>query len=206
MKYDDDDEEVGEVENEDISLEPPNGDITITVNLDSWTDGSMHDKMVSLVSRRLTNVLEKTIADAVKEKVLALVDAEFEAIAAAKLEEFFDGELFKTSQWGERTGKPTSLREMLLKQNEDFLAEKVRNDGNATGYRDGGKAKTRGEWAVLKMANQAMKEAVEETVAKISTEAKKQVQASVSRYIAEQLTPAISVPAPQLSNSEDDHE
>jgi hypothetical protein len=81
---------------------------------------------------------------------------------------------------------------MLLKQFNEYLEEQVDEKGEKGGYSRTGLR--RSQWMLNKLAHEPLQAAVEETVKKIADEAKKQVQASVARYIAEQLTPTVNVP------------
>jgi len=78
-----------------------------------------------------------------------------------------------------------------LKQWGDFMSQKVNARGEPGSYND---QTTRSEYMIRQIVDKDMKDATTAAVAQISAEAKKQVQAAVSRYVAEQLMPNVNLP------------
>ncbi|NUB12682.1 hypothetical protein GAY28_08150 [Azospirillum brasilense] len=190
MSHDDDyeEDETADVKAEEL----PKGAITVTINVDQWLNGSLQDVVV----KSLVNSLQKQISGAVKEavetKMLELADQQFQALATEKLEEFFTKAHRKTNGWGEPTGQTYSVRELLTDRFQQYLGEKVDSDGRPSSYSG---SLPRSQHMLNTLAHKPLQEALNETVKAFTAQAKTQIQASVSRYIAEQLAPTISVPA-----------
>lgn len=190
MAYEDDyDDETTELD----AVELPKGGISVTVNMDQWLSGSLNDVLVKSLVANMAGRVEKAVAAAVTEKVLALADQQFQALAEAKLEEFFTKAHQKTNTWGEKSGESYTIRELLLDRFKQYLDTKVDAKSGAEGNYSG--SIRRVDFMLNNLAHRPLTAAVNETVKEIADKAKLQIQATVSRYIAEQLAPTISVPA-----------
>lgn len=189
MAYDYEDEDgATEVKADEL----PKGAITVTINVDQWLNGSLQELVVKSLVNSLQKQISNAVKDAVETKVLELAEAQFQALAAEKLEEFFTKAHRKTNTWGEPTGQSYSVRELLMDKFSEYLSERVDHEGRASSY-NGNMA--RSQWLLNTLAHKPLRAAIDETVKGIADQAKAQIQATVSRYIAEQLAPTISVPA-----------
>ena len=187
--YDEEDDEVTEID----AVEAPNDAITVTISMDKWLSGNINDVLVRSLTSTLSAKLDKQIGKAVEAKVLALADAQFQALAEAKLEEFFSKAHQKTNTWGEKTGESYTIRELLLDRFRLYLDAKVDPKSGAEGSYSGNIRRV--DFMLNQLAHKPLQAAIDETVKTFSDQAKTAIQANVSRYITEQLAPTISVPA-----------
>jgi hypothetical protein len=167
--------------------------LAITLDLSDWHEDVTMKEIENKVVAELTGRLKEQVATVVRETVVSLADAEFKKIAKSELEKVLTKGFKKTNEYGEPIGSETSIREMLLAQFKEYISEPVDSEGRRESYSRNGSL-TRSQYIINKMAHGPLMDAVQETVKKIGEEAKKQIQASVSKYIAEQLTPVIHVP------------
>lgn len=187
--YDEDDDDVTEVD----AVVAPNDAITVTIDMNKWLSGSINDVLVNSLVTSLSGSLKHKVGKVVEEKVLELADAQFQALAEAKLEEFFTKSHQKTNTWGEKTGESYTIREMLLDRFKLYLDDKVDAKSGAESSYSG--SIRRVDFMLNQLAHKPLQAAIDETVKAFSAQAKAAIQANVSRYIAEQLAPTISVPA-----------
>jgi hypothetical protein len=173
------------------SQQPPTGSITVTVDFDRYLDGTMRDAIVNQIVVALSDKLEDGVTKLVQQRIEALAREQFDALARAKVQEFFTMAHRKTNTWGEPTGEAVSLREILLDKFRAYLDENVDEKGQVSSY---SKSMKRSQWMLNELAHKPLHDAVDQTVQSIAAKAKEQIQASVSRYIAEQLSPRIEVP------------
>lgn len=185
-EYDDEDE-VTEID----ATKTPQGSITVTLDVKQWLNGSLESIIANALVDKVAGMLVKNVQEIVKERVLAMADEKFDALAREKMTEFFLKEHKKTTQWGDPTGEAFTMRELLLDRFQKFMAEKVDDKGNASNYSGN---LPRSQWLLNTLAHKPLQEAINQTVTDIREKAKTAVQASVSRYIAEQLSPTINVP------------
>lgn len=173
------------------------GAVTVTVNVDQWLNGSLEDVVVQSltahITGRLSATIEKAVKAAVDTKIMDLVNGKFAELAEARVIEFFIKAHSKTDAWGNVKGEPVSIQDLLLVKFDQYMDEKVDGKGRKSTY-SGDNKLTRAQWMLNTLAHDGLKAAVEQTVADISAKAKEQIQANVTRYITEQLTPNIEVP------------
>lgn len=171
----------------------PNDAITVTINMDKWLSGSVNDVLVNSLTHALSAKLKDQVGKAVQEKVFAMVDEQFQALAASKLEEFFTMSHQKTNTWGEKTGQSYTIRELLMDRFKGYLDAKVdANNGSESTYSG---SIRRVDFMLNQLAHKPLRDAIDETVKAFSAQAKAAIQTNVARYITEQLAPTISIPS-----------
>jgi hypothetical protein len=151
-----------------------------------------------IIAGRIADGLKTIMRDEIKKKVLATIDElakeSFQATAQQALTDFFERKMQKTDQWGNPVSKAESLQELFIKQFDTFINQKVRaKDGAEVNY-SSDPSVSRISYMISTMAHKPMQDAITEKVKEISDIARTQIQASVSRYITDQLAPTISVP------------
>ena len=199
MAWDDDSDEEETTELEatpEPPVELPKGAITITLHLDQYlSSGTLEELIATNLSRQLAPQIEKIIRQRVEETILNATKGEFAKHAERLTQEFFEKEFHEHTQWGGKTGKKTTPLEYFGELFRQYLNQTVYpengNESNSSG------SISRTAYIVRSMAIKPMNEAIKEKVGQVAAEAKKQIQDSVSRYIADQLTPVIP-PVPQL--------
>jgi hypothetical protein len=194
--YNEDDEEVTEIEpTTEPPAEMPKGAITITINMDQYlSSGTLEDLIAKNIERAVSGPIQKVIEKRVEATILEAAKGQFTAHAEKMTAEFFEKEFFKTNQWGSKTGEKTNALEMFAQMFREYLGIKVDDKGNETGY---DKNTTRAAFLLRQLAIEPLNAAIKEQVGKVAAEAKTQITNSVSRYIADQLTPQIPA-VPQL--------
>ena len=165
--------------------------IAVSVDLDKYFEDSIMGQIEQQIVAKIESRLESTITKLVQTTVEKLADKQFDRLAKAKLEEFFVKSHQKTDYYGSPTGESVSLVQVLEKKFADYLEQSVDDNGQPSSYSESLK---RSQWMLNKLAHEPLQQAVNETVKSITAKAKEQIQASVSRYITEQLAPTISVP------------
>jgi hypothetical protein len=198
MSWEDNEEE--EVTELDASPEPPaelpKGAITITLQLDQYlSSGTLEDLISTNLTRQLTPLIEKVIKQRVEETILKAAKGEFAKHAKQLCHDFFEKDFFEHDRWGSKTGKKTSVIEHFGELFRQYMEQKVNpKNGEESSYSD---TIRRTEYIFRSMAINPLNEAIKEKVGQVAAEAKRQIQDSVSRYIADQLSPQMPT-VPQL--------
>jgi histone H3/H4 len=198
MAWDDDFEE--EATELDVSPEPPaelpKGAITITLQLDKYlSSGTLESLIADNIARQISGDIKKVIQQQVEATILKQAKGEFAKHAKRLCADFFEKEFFEHDRWGGKTGKKTSVVEHFGELFKQYMDQKVSpKNGEESGYSDGIK---RNEYIFRSMAIAPLNQAIQQKVGEVAAEAKKQIQDSVSRYIADQLTPTLPA-VPQL--------
>ena len=195
----DEEEEVTELEaSPESPAELPKGSITITLELDKYlSSGTLEDLIAANLSRQLAPQIEKVIKQRVEATILEAAKGEFAKLAESLCKEFFEKEFQEHTQWGGKTGKKTTPMEYFGELFSQYLKQTVDADKGQESTYSG--SITRTAYIVRSMAIKPLNEAIKEKVGAVAAEAKKQIQDSVSRYIADQLTPTIPT-VPQLKS------
>jgi hypothetical protein len=194
---DEEDEEVTELEaSAEPPVEMPKGAITITINMDQYlSGGTLEDLIAKNIERAVSGPIQKVIERRVEATILEAAKGEFEKHAQRLAAEFFEKDFFKTNEWGTKTGEKLNPIEHFGRLFTQYLNQKVdAKSGSESSYSE---SITRTSYIFRSMAIAPLNEAIKEKVGQVAAEAKKQIQDSVSRYIADQLNPQIP-PVPQL--------
>lgn len=169
----------------------PKGHITITIDTDRYISGSLNDKIVDALTTKLSQQIKEQVAEAMAHKVTLMIDQKFARIARQQLDEFFIKPHQMTNKWGEKTGTEVTIREMIVERFAAYLNQRLDSKGRderSDTY------PTRMDWLLRRLCDEPLQDAIDERVGAIAKTAKDRIQANVSRYIAEQLAPEISVP------------
>jgi hypothetical protein len=200
MAYDDDfeDEEPTELEmSPEPPVELPRGSITITLQLDKYLrGGTLEDLIANNLSKQISSSLEKVIRARVEQTILDMAKGEFEKHTQQMVQKYFEKDFYKTNNYGQKTGEKISLVEYFGNLYQEYLAKKVDTKGNESSYNEG---VPRVVYFMQKLAIEPLNEAIKQQVGQVAVKAKEQIQNSVSRYIADQLTPQMPT-VPQLKS------
>lgn len=180
----------------------PSGSITITIKMDEYlSSGTLEDKIAHSIALAVSNTIQKSIEKKALAIVEARIEAEFTETAATKVQQLFDLPVQKYTTWGSAEGEPAVLRELILKRMEQWLQETVRkSDGRPETPRYDDKSSNfmpRLQWMVNELAIKPLDAVVKEQAKKVEVEVRSMVQASVSAYITDQLSPKMPT-VPQL--------
>lgn len=174
-----------------MSKAKTNSKISVELSLDEYFENNIMAHLTTMLEAKIESSMESQVEAIVRCKVEELANKEFNKIAKSKVEEFFTKAHHKTDYYGHPTGQSESLIEVLTKKFGEYLDQSVDDNGQPSSY---SKSLKRSQWMLNKLAHEPLQKAIEETVQGIAKKAKEQIQSSVSRYIAEQLAPTISVP------------
>jgi hypothetical protein len=200
MAYDEEDDDFDPEETElPASTEPapelPTGAISITLQLDQYlSSGTLENLIANNLAQQLAPEIKKIIRRQVEETILEAAKGQFSKHAEKMTQEFFEREFTKTDTWGQKTGEKVSPIEHFGKLFIQYMGQKVDDKGNESTYSG---TVPRTVWIMQKLAIEPLNAAIKDQVGKVAAEAKQQITNSVSRYIADQLTPQIPS-APQL--------
>ena len=126
----------------------------------------------------MLEIVQKTIREHISKNAASTINAALEKVTS----EILDSPYTPIDNWGEPTGRQTTLREMVKTVSLGWLDQKVTKEGKTDRY---DKPWTRGEWlaytAAEKAFNYEYKKEIEDTVIK----AKEQIRTQVAKYVAE---------------------
>lgn len=185
--YDDDDDDENGFE-PDAKVDVANGGITITIprlpvsESDIIRGISKHfaDKLSPVIQQKLEEITEGAFADAINRESDKL------------LRELLSKPQHKTSQWGEPTGEPVTMREYLADRFELYMKQSVDREGRPSNY-DSDKKRTRSQWLIETLGEKLVLNAAKVEVEKVRKAAESQISAAVAHFIATKLaTPAVA--------------
>lgn len=156
-------------------------------------------QLVENAAQRLANSLEREA----KQHVHKMIEREFKVQMKEHIRRSFeeyiatamDRKRKKTDEWGTETGSAVSFSELMKSEWQAYIHAKVNDRGEPGSYND---KMTRIEWFVKKHALEQLSADSKVAIDSLTAEARKMIQGSVSRYIAEQLTPTVSVKPMQI--------
>lgn len=194
MSYYDDEDYTSETtalveETADLKLTPAQVKYVLdsaALKVATWMRETAHKKIDKIISDETAKIFDASARVIITEK------------AKTFLQDFIDKPRDVTNTYGEKTGQKVTFSERVLKEWGDFMKQPVNARGEPGSYND---RTTRAEYLIRGIVDKDMKDATTAAVAQISSEAKKQVQATVARYIAEQIMPNISVPKVEGGNA-----
>jgi hypothetical protein len=105
---------------------------------------------------------------------------------AAVVDEVMAGEIRKTNSWGEPTGEPVTLREILVAEVKTALERKVDTHGRPAGYSRDGMPYV--DYVARTAAAEAIKGELAPAVKDAVAEVKSKVTSIVSEHLAAQIT------------------
>ena len=129
------------------------------------------------VSRMLTERVEKVIGSTIETRVE-------EALNKA-LEETLDAEIQPVNIFGEKTGKPKTLRGTLIDRAQDFWSTKVNSSGKPFGDDTWGRreAKTRAEWMLGRIVSEEFASQVKANAVEIAAAFKARMREDAHKMI-----------------------
>src|SRR3990167_6826640 len=98
-------------------------ELAATKLVDTWADESDLTKTAELIIREK---IEKIFASGLKERIDGFLDMEMKKIVGE--------EIAPVNIWGEREGKPTTIRAELANRAKEFWNVRVNEDGKESSY------------------------------------------------------------------------
>lgn len=132
---------------------------------------------------RVRTAVDSRIAQLFKDRA----DAQIRAAIDAAIQNGFDREYTRVNSWGEREGKPTTIRKELEKVIGNYWNEKVGKDGKPSSYASD-RDITRAEWIMTKMVAADFNGEMQQHVVNIGGALKDQLRASLHGTVNELLS------------------
>lgn len=183
-------------EEHSVSVAAP---VTVTVDIDQiirasgyvrlndgedgyYEQAGLGEMVAHLIANKLAPDMRKAVTDAVRTAALAQVDA--------IVSEVVQGTLNLTNEFGEPTGKATTLREQIVASARDRLDRKVNSRGEVDRYaRDG---MTYARWIAKDAAEKAIRGELQEAAKEAVAEVKASVHAIVADDLASKITRTVT--------------
>jgi hypothetical protein len=125
---------------------------------------------------------KREIVKGYKEGIQKAIDQTISATCAEALNTVFQ----PVNTWGEKTGEPTTVRDMFLKSCQDWWVMKVDSKGNPT--RDSyGIRETMVEHHARKAVSEAVNNAMKAELQTVVADAKAKMAAAIGAYISEHI-------------------
>jgi hypothetical protein len=83
------------------------------------------------IQREVVSAIRRDIEQDIKRSVLEILKTEAQNQVAVIIDDLIQGQIPITNNYGERTGKTTTLRELIMEQVNDTLTRKVTRNGSA---------------------------------------------------------------------------
>ena len=131
------------------------------------------DKLVESVQNEVRSRVKSIIQDSGKTMIEDALQKEIDSVLGAKYT--------PVDEWGEKSGKETSLRDMIKARAVKFMGETVDESGKSTGYR----GVPRGEWYAKRAAESAIDWEAKQELKKAVEIAKKEIKEKISSLICE---------------------
>lgn len=152
-------------------------------------------KVLGLTQEDLAERVTEQLVDGIREETRKRIDALVsqrcltiidQAIANA-VGNVLDLQYTPMDSWGEPSGKPSTLREVIKEKAVNWLGDMVTDQGKTiTDHRNHyGDKHNRAQWMVNKACKDAVDAIAKQQIGQVTEEAKKQVQAMVSKLVAE---------------------
>lgn len=145
----------------------------------------------------LNSVVERLVAQLYDGRILGEVQAKVQAKAMAIVEErvslavddLLSKPLQRTNLFGEPTGEPISIKDMMAESLVNWWTAKVNCDGKAGGY---GSKLTRAEYLTNKAAAEILEKDLRVEYNKLITELRTEIRTSFSKAVAELIQTRLS--------------
>ncbi|MBB3313676.1 hypothetical protein FHT78_005470 [Rhizobium sp. BK196] len=132
---------------------------------------------------RVRTAVDARIAQLFKDQA----DAQIRSAIDAAIQSGFDREYTRVNSWGEREGKPTTIRKELEKVIGNYWNEKVGKDGKPSSYASD-RDITRAEWIMAKMVAADFNAEMQQHVVNVGGALKDQLRASLHGTVNELLS------------------
>lgn len=122
-------------------------------------------------------VIQKTVEEVTREEMRKVIAAKL----SDEMERILTTELHPVNAWGEREGKPTSLRAVLLEESRNFWNTKVDNNGKPIKEDDRWTpSKTRHQYLLRQMLSEEFTKAMKDNLTGIVSQFKQTLRASAT--------------------------
>ena len=171
MSYYDDEDYTSETtalveETADLKLTPAQVKYVLdsaALKVATWMRETAHKKIDKIISDETAKIFDASARAVITEK------------ATTFLQDFIDKLRDVTNTYGEKTGQKVTFSERVLKEWGDFMKQPVNARGEPGSYND---RTTRAEYLIRGIVDKDMKDATTAAVAQLSSEEKKQFQAT----------------------------
>lgn len=137
----------------------------------------------------LTARVERLIEEKVSAAIPKGLNAKIDALLSAEMEKIIGEEIVPVNMWGEREGKPTTIRAQIAERARIFWEERVDKDGKLSSY--GGKP--RHEHLLRTIVNEEFAAAIRQNVVNVVGAMKVAAKAHAEKITEEALDNLIKV-------------
>ena len=161
--------------------EPPENSKTAMVEVEvSWSNSDVMKQVIAIIAAQIRKEIEKDVKAAVEKALEDQVNATLTNVLDYKIE--------RTNQWGESTGVTGSIRELLMRDVENWLNDKVDENGRASSRY--GKQYTRAQYlfnSMFKGRDSELAKIVKKAIARDVGNIQEMVEAAVKEQIKSKL-------------------
>lgn len=146
---------------------------------------SLNESLMTRLEKLISAALKEIMAKQYPQGMQAIIETRL----TAEMEKVMSTEYTPVNIWGDREGKPTSIRAAILDRARDYWDAKVGSDGNPGSY--GGKP--RHEWLFGKLVQEEFAKAVGQNLTNIVGALKDALQADAVKTVTEHIDKIIKV-------------
>lgn len=139
------------------------------------------ESLYAYAKQRIDQLIKETVETQIKERV--------ESFLLEEMTRIVNAEIYPLDMFGERAGKPTSLKQVLAEQVKEFWNVKVNKDGKSEYYGGRPRYQVVGE----QMMQSAFNEALKDSASIVTAEFKKALVAGLQTQVAESVNKLIKV-------------
>ena len=146
----------------------------------SWSNSDVMKQVIAIIAAQIRKEIEKDVKAAVEKALEDQVNATLTNVLDYKIE--------RTNQWGESTGVAGSIRELLMRDVENWLNDKVDENGRASSRY--GKQYTRAQYlfnSMFKGRDSELAKIVKKAIARDVGNIQEMVEAAVKEQIKSKL-------------------
>lgn len=143
----------------------------------------LFEAIVRQASDALTESTRRELQNEVRSRVTKAIDDQINSIVAGVLEKAFT----PVDCFGEPSGAQTTVKALLTKKAETFLAEKVDKSGRAADRNSYGANATRAEWIVGKLFEEAIDSKAKTEIKAVADQAKAKAHLEVAKLLVAQI-------------------
>ncbi len=160
-------------------------------------DSFIYDEIVSQIGDKIVEKYESSQMEAIESRItdaLSKVDSKIQETIDKKVNEIAENLLNRNitiyDKWGDVKKENVNIMDMFKKKMDNFLTEKVDEDGKTNGYRCD---QTRIDYLVNKNITYSMERKVNEAAAQVSKKIEKYVNETLKQQIGEEVSKVIGL-------------
>lgn len=154
--------------------------LKIELSLTDYSESSIMDRVVEVLTDRLQRNIEKQVHDRMRK----VIDDVLQAKAEASVAEYLTKPMQKTNHYGEPVGAPITMTEMVASKFEEHMKEHVDTRGQKQDAYNSGKGEKRLDWIVKQICGDKLEDAVRVTVKEARQKGEDAMKSAIAELIA----------------------